>query len=124
MFKKEIKIGQIFTKQKTIEPHETAKHLGSGSVEVLSTPAMIAFMENTALQIDEFLQENFATVGIEICVKHVKAARVGEKITGFAKLTEIDGKKLTFYVEVLSENEKIGFGTHKRYIIDKQKFGS
>ena len=75
---------------------------GTIGVSVLSTPGMIAMMErNSAILSFEHLPDGKATVGFEVCVKHVAAAAEGSECTVRSKLREIvDGRKLRFDVEV------------------------
>ena len=106
-----------------VTPKDTAKSYGSGLVEVFATPAMIALMEKTALQlVIPFLEKGKNTVGTEICVKHIKATPLGKRVQSYAKLTEINGSKLKFEVEAYDEDGLIGTGIHKRYIIDEKAF--
>ena len=103
----------------------TALKFGSGKVDVFGTPAMIALMEEASINtVDKNLPEGFATVGIELSIKHIAATPKGMNITASAELTEIDGKRLVFKVEAFDEVEKIGEGTHQRYIIELAKFKS
>lgn len=102
---------------------DTALAYGSGLIEVFATPAMVALMEKTALQlVGAHLEKGKNTVGTEISVKHVKATPIGKKVKAYAKLTEIKGSKLTFEVEAYDENGLIGIGIHKRFIIDEKAF--
>ena len=94
---------------------------GTLGFEVLSTPAMVAMMERTASRmVYPHLPEGKATVGFEVCVKHVAAAPKGSKCTAHARLEEInDGRKLRFSVEVVTDDGRtIGVGTHERRMID------
>jgi fluoroacetyl-CoA thioesterase len=94
---------------------------GTLRAAVLSTPSMIAMMERTASRmVYPMLGPGKATVGFEVCVKHVAAARQGARCTARARLEEIvDGRKLRFAVEVVGEDgSTIGVGTHERRIID------
>lgn len=106
-----------------VTPKDTAKAYGSGLVEVFATPAMVALMEKTALQlVAPHLEEGKNTVGTEISVKHFKATPLGKRVQSFAKLVEINGPKLKFEVEAYDEDGLIGKGIHKRYIIDEKAF--
>jgi len=87
---------------------------------VLSTPAMIAMMERTASMLAyPRLEPGQATVGFEVCVKHVAAAPEGTRCTARARLEQIvDERKLRFAVEVVdSGGRTIGVGTHERRIV-------
>jgi predicted thioesterase len=87
---------------------------------VLSTPGMISMMErNAAMLAFPKLPEGRATVGFEVCVKHVGAALEGARCTVRASLREIaDGRKLRFDVEVSEGERTIGVGTHERRAIE------
>jgi predicted thioesterase len=93
---------------------------GSLAVRVLSTPAMVALMErNAAALAREHLSDGQASVGFEICVKHVAGALEGSACTVSAVLREvIDARKLRFDVEVREQERTIGLGTHERRIIE------
>ena len=94
---------------------------GTLRAEVLSTPAMIGMMEHTASQlVAPRLPDGKATVGFEVCVKHVAGAPKGTHCTARARLEEVaDGRKLRFAVEVTAaDGRTIGVGTHERRIVD------
>ena len=93
---------------------------GTIGLSVLSTPGMIAMIErNAALLSLEHLPEGSATVGFEVCVKHVAGAVEGARCTASAVLREIvDGRKLRFDVEVREGDRTIGVGTHERRVIN------
>jgi fluoroacetyl-CoA thioesterase len=99
---------------------------GTLGVKVLSTPGMIAMMERCASMLAlENLPDGKATVGFEVCVKHVAAAGEGASCTVHARLDEVvDGRKLRFAVEVSDGERTIGVGTHERRVIDRAGFGS
>ena len=98
---------------------------GSLPVSVLSTPGMIAMMERTASTLAlEHLPDGKATVGFEVCIKHVAAAAEGSRCTVRAELREVvDERKLRFDVEVSEGDRTIGVGTHERRVIDQAGFG-
>lgn len=101
----------------------TAKTMGSGDMEVLATPAMVALMENAAmLAAADDMEEGNTTVGISINTTHVKASKVGARITVTANLVNIDGRKLTFDIEASDENGLIGKATHERFVVNREKF--
>jgi fluoroacetyl-CoA thioesterase len=87
---------------------------------VLSTPAMIAMMERTAsLLVYPRLADGQATVGFEVCIRHVASAPQGTRCLVRARLEQIvDGRKLRFAVEVVTDDGRtIGVGTHERRVI-------
>ena len=120
-----LKVPMYGESRTTVSGDNTALKFGSGKVDVFGTPAMIALMETASINtVDEKLPEGFATVGIDLNIKHIAATPKGMNITASAELIEIDGKRLVFKVEAFDEVEKIGEGTHQRYIIELDKFKS
>jgi fluoroacetyl-CoA thioesterase len=94
---------------------------GTLASAVLSTPGMIAMMERTAARlVYPLLDDGQATVGFEVCVKHVAAATEGDRCTAHARLEQIvDGRRLRFAVQVVADGARtIGVGTHERRIIN------
>jgi fluoroacetyl-CoA thioesterase len=98
---------------------------GTLPVKVLSTPGMISMMERCAsILAFENLPDGKATVGFEVCIKHVAAAGEGSSCTVRARLDEvIDERKLRFAVEVREGDRTIGVGTHERRVVDRSGFG-
>jgi predicted thioesterase len=98
---------------------------GTLPVKVLSTPGMIAMMERCASVLSwENLGDGKATVGFEVCIRHVAAAAEGATCTVTAKLREVvEDRKLRFEVEVREGERTIGVGTHERRVIERSNFG-
>jgi fluoroacetyl-CoA thioesterase len=92
---------------------------GTLGASVLSTPGMIAMMErNAAILAYEHLADGEATVGFEVCVKHVAGVAEGATCTVSARLTDVvDDRKLFFDVEVREGDRTIGVGTHQRRVV-------
>jgi fluoroacetyl-CoA thioesterase len=109
----------------TVEPKHTARHLGSGGVDVLATPSMVALMEETALgAVDPLLPPGQLTVGYSLDIRHIAATPLGMQVTARAELTAVDGRMLTFRVEAFDEREKIGEGTHVRAVVSLDRFSA
>jgi fluoroacetyl-CoA thioesterase len=98
---------------------------GTIGSSVLSTPGMIGMMKRTCAVLSfEALPEGSATVGFEVCVKHVAAAAEGQRCTVTAELREvIDDRKLRFDVEVREGERTSGVGTHERRVIAVGRLG-
>ena len=111
------------TKEIMVTNENTAKTMGSGTLDVFATPAMIALMENTAYEsVASELEEGRGTVGTALNVKHVAATPVGMKVTCETELIKVDGRALTFSVEAFDEKGLIGEGEHERFIVFNEKF--
>ena len=94
---------------------------GTLGFSVLSTPGMIGMVERTAaMLVLPLLEEGRATVGFEVCVKHVAGATEGQECVARATLTDVvDGRKLRFDVEVTEGDRTIGVGTHERRVVSR-----
>jgi fluoroacetyl-CoA thioesterase len=115
----------------------TPEHLASRFKDttlppVLATPIMILIMENAALNaIKPYLEAGESALGTRVDVRHLAATPVGRQVTGEAKVTKVDGRRIEFAVRATDGNEEIGVGTHERVVIQlarlaermKAKFG-
>jgi predicted thioesterase len=118
-----LKAGIKGKKEITVTQELTAKAMGSGTLDVFATPAMIALMENTAFEsVAAELEPGSGTVGTALNVKHVSATPVGMKVTCETELVKVDGRALTFSVKAYDEAGLIGEGEHERFIIFEEKF--
>lgn len=107
----------------SVTPELTARHLGSGGADVFATPAMIALMEAAAVAaIDALLLPGQASVGTAIAVRHLAATPLGAEVRARAEVTAVDGREVSFRVEAWDEVERIGEGTHTRFVIDLDRF--
>ena len=106
-----------------VSEKNSAKTMGSGTLDVFATPAMIALMEQAAYtSVAGELEEGQGTVGTLMNVSHISATPVGMEVTAKSELVKVDGRKLVFHVEAYDERGKIGEGEHERFIIDNEKF--
>ena len=102
---------------------DTAKAQGSGDMEVLSTPRLVALMENAAmLAVAPSLEEGETTVGSEISVSHLSPSAIGAEVVATAVLEKVEGRKLTFSVSAMEGGRIVGEGRHVRYIVNRQRF--
>jgi predicted thioesterase len=116
-------IGLTYTSTTTVNQNNTANALGSGDMDVFATPAMVALMENAAMNaVAPHLEAGQTTVGTEISTSHIKASALGATITATAVLTAVEGRKLTFEVIAHEGENIIGEGSHTRFIVDRERF--
>jgi predicted thioesterase len=121
----ELKPGLVGEKSVIVEAKHTARHLGSGGVDVFATPAMVALMEEAALgAVDPLLPPGQLTVGLSLDVRHIAPTPLGMKVTARAELLAVDGGMLSFKVEAFDEREKTGEGTHVRAVIQLDRFSA
>jgi fluoroacetyl-CoA thioesterase len=123
MVDKDLKAGIERTEEVSVSEELLATHLGSGTVGVYATPAMIALMERSSWKlVQPHLPEGYTTVGTEINVEHLRATPPGMKVRCSSVLDKVDGKRLYFSVDAWDERGKIGTGYHTRYIVETERF--
>ena len=119
----DLPVNESRTKTFTVQEHQIADFLGSGKISVLSSPSMILMMEQTAMLFaQEYLPEEYITVGTRVDVSHLRASKLGAEITVNAKLIDFEKKHMVFVVEAFDGEHKIGEGKHERHIVNKEKF--
>ncbi len=119
----EITVGMKGEASTLVEREDTAKEVGSGDLLVYATPCMVALMEGAACEaIAQALPETQTTVGIALNIEHISATPVGLEVRAEATVTAVEGKVITFDVTAYDEAGEIGKGTHKRVIVNSQKF--
>lgn len=111
------------TVTEAVSEQNTALSVGSGSLRVYATPAMLALIEKAACKaIEGLLAEGETTVGTLLNVKHLAATPVGMQVSATAELIERDGRKFVFSVTASDECGVIGEGTHERFLVFSDKF--
>jgi predicted thioesterase len=120
-----ITIGEKATYSIMVSESNTAKTMGSGSLEVFATPAMVAIMEKAStMALQPYLEEGSTTVGTALNISHVSATPVGMKVFATAEVISVEGREITFKVQAFDEVGLIGEGTHKRFVVFAEKFQS
>ena len=119
-----IEVNKVFEGKYTILEENSAKNMGIGDLDVLSTPSLVAFMENAAKNyLNNFLPQELGIVGSNININHLAPTLIGNTITITGKVTEIiKDKIINFSIEAYEGNKKIGTANHTRVIINNNKF--
>ena len=105
----------------TVTEDMTPAHLRGDAIRVLATPEMVRLIEQTAIQcVQPHLGPGQTTVGTLVNVRHLAATPEGMTVTVTVELTEVDRRRPGFRVEVHDEVEKVGDGTHERFVIDRE----
>ncbi len=116
-------IGKTASVTDTVNLQNTANAVGSGSLDVLATPMMVALMERAACAcLADALEPGQTSVGTSICVEHTAASPLRAAISATAMLTEIDGRKIAFEVTARDACGEIGRGSHERFIVASERF--
>jgi len=114
-----IPLGAAGTFSLLIMPDHLASRFKDATLPpVLATPVMIMIMENAALNaIKPYLDTGESALGTRVDVRHLAATPAGRQVTGEARVTHVDGRRIEFAIRATDGNEEIGVGTHERVVI-------
>lgn len=112
------------TKKLRVEEENLACAMGSGSLMVLATPAVVALMENAAAELAQSIlgSDELTTVGTMISIEHISPTPIGAEISATAVLTENNGRAFCFDVSASDPCGEIAHGTHTRVSVNAEKF--
>ena len=116
-------VGLVGTAQGVVTHTNTAPAMGSGLVPVYATPALVALLEEAAVNaLKPSLEAGKTSVGTRIEVSHLAATPIGMIVRAQATLSVVDGRRLVFDVVAHDEVERIAEGIHERVLVDGQRF--
>jgi fluoroacetyl-CoA thioesterase len=102
---------------------DTARALGSGTVDVLGTPRLVALCEEASCRaVGPMLDDGTTTVGVKVGLDHLQPSAVGERIIAEAVLAKVEGRRLTFTVSASDRRGLVAVGKVKRVIVDLERF--
>jgi predicted thioesterase len=118
-----IEIGKVREQVVLVDDQVAISFLGLEGTRVLSTPQMIGYMERVSRDLLlGMLEPGKDSVGTVVNIRHLAAAPMGTEVTFRSRLTAVDGRRATFEVEAFDAVEKVGEGTHERFIITVANF--
>ena len=118
-----LEIGTTHEMIKTVEKSHMASSMRSGCLSVLATPMLIAYLEETALEmLERDLPDGITSVGTVVNIEHLSPTPVGAEVKAVAKLVESDGRIFKFDVEAYDKAGLIAKGTHTRASVRAEKF--
>lgn len=104
---------------------DTARALGSGDVEVLGTPRLLALLEEATVDaVDGCLDSGATTVGMRVQVDHLQPTPVGAEVFAEAYLDRIEGRRITFTVTASDSGGLVAAGKVTRVVVDVNRFMS
>lgn len=108
-----------------VTPENTARTMGSGTLDVFATPALVALAEKTCwMSVASELDEGCGSVGTKLELEHTAPTPVGMTVTCDSELTAVEGRKLVFRVTLHDEKGTVGSGVHERFVINNEKFAA
>ena len=116
-------LGVLGLIEHTVSSADTAKTLGSGELEVLGTPKVLALVEEASVvAIASQLKAEETTVGIHVDIQHKRATAVGRTVIAEAECVSIEGTRATFSVRLREADTVLANGTVTRAIVDREAF--
>lgn len=118
-----LKIGDSLKIKEKVDETMLAVSVGSGDLEVLATPALIALMENAAAELaKKGIDDGYTTVGTRVEIVHTSPTPLGAEIEVEAELKESHGRFFGFDVRAFDKNGIIAGGTHTRAVVNFEEF--
>ena len=105
-----------------VGPEHTARAVGSGDLEVLGTPVVLAWLEEaTCAALD--LDEARTSVGTRADLEHLAASPVGMTVTATATIARRDGRMVDFDVAMHDDRGTLVASGHvRRVVVDRERF--
>jgi predicted thioesterase len=119
----QIPIGLKGEHKQLVTPEVAVGFLGPQDARVLGTPYMILLLEFASRDsILPFLDPGYDSVGTEVNVRHLAATPLGMQVSFKSEVIAVEDRRVRFKIEAFDEKEKIGDGTHERFIIQVERF--
>jgi predicted thioesterase len=112
----------------TVSDDDTAAAVGSGSLPVLGTPRLLAWMEAaTCAALEPTLTDGSTSVGTRVSLEHLAASPVGQEVEVTASVTHVDGRLHRFTVSARhvggsADGKAIGSAEVTRVVVDAERF--
>ncbi|MGI9052740.1 MAG: thioesterase family protein [Ilumatobacteraceae bacterium] len=109
----------------TVAAADTARALGSGSVDVLGTPRVVALCEEACCRaVAGDLPATATTVGMKVRIDHLQPSPIGGSVIAEAQLQKVEGRRLTFTVSASDDRGLVAVGKVVRVVVDIERFMS
>lgn len=120
-----IPIGAKREEKLTVTESVAIDFMGIDGTRVLSTPNMILGLERTSRNLLlPLLDPGYDSVGTHVNVYHLAATPIGMTVTFRSEIVSVEERRVNFKVEAFDEKEKIGEGTHQRFIVHAERFAA
>jgi predicted thioesterase len=121
-----LEIGLTGTCAAIVAAEDTCRAVGTGDLDVLATPKVLAMLECAALNaVEGLLDPALTTVGVRVQLEHLLPLSVGESICATASLLTVRGRRVTFAVRLHDSEERVvGVGRLTRAVVERASFGA
>jgi fluoroacetyl-CoA thioesterase len=119
--KRELEVGMKHTKRVKVEKARTIGFMGD-ALRVYSTPSMVLDLEQTCNQfLQDHLSADKSSVGAHVSVDHLGPTLLDMWVDISITVTSIEGRRVSFEVEVRDELDLVGKAKHVRFVVDLAK---
>ena len=119
----DLELGRAGAAETTVDGTNTARAVGSGDLDVFSTPMMAALMEAAACNaLEGVLEAGETSVGAGISIEHKSPSRMGATVSAKATVKSVRGRRVVFEVSASEGSREVGKGTHTRMVVDREQF--
>lgn len=116
--------GDYTERQLTVDRERTISFLGE-DLRIYATPRLVDDIEQTCLDyLLTFLDDGENTVGAAVDIRHVGATLLGMSVSIVASVMRIEGRSVTFNIEVRDDVELVATAAHTRVVINVAKLRS
>ena len=120
-----IPVGAAAESTHVVEEHDTARSVGSGDVDALATPRLLAWLERVTCQaVDPHLPSTHTSVGTHVEISHLRASPIGVSVSCRAEVSDVDGSRVRLSVQAESTGRVIASGVVTRAIVDRAAFAA
>jgi predicted thioesterase len=118
-----VRVGLEAANVYTVGADDTARVLGSGSLDVLATPRLLAWMEaQTCAAIDGALLAGDTSVGTRITLEHLRPSVVGAEVEVTSRVVHVDGRLVRLETVAQDDGVLCGRAEISRVIVDRERF--
>lgn len=119
----EVEVGAEGRASMIVGASDTARSQGSGDVEVLGTPRLLALCEEAAVAaVSPHLPPDKTSVGARAEIDHLAPSFIGAQVEARAKVVEVSGPRIVFEIDARDGDKQVGRCRHTRVVIDRSRF--
>jgi fluoroacetyl-CoA thioesterase len=118
-----VTVGAASTNAYMVGADDTARAWGSGSLDVLATPRLLAWMEaQTCAAVDRALGPEQTSVGTRVNLEHLRASGVGSTVEVTAQVVHVDGRLVRLETVATHGDAVCGRAEITRVVVDRARF--
>jgi fluoroacetyl-CoA thioesterase len=119
----ELRVGLVSEATFDVNPAYSAIKLGSGTLDVLGTPAIVMMVEKICREmIDPLLDSGQTSVGSMLNIRHLAPTPIGDAIQLRSEIILFEKNIVEFKISIWDSAELIAEVDHRRVIIDIDRF--